>query len=124
MIRQLLQAGCPITLETPPRQQLSKTDAATLEQLAGDFAERGIEFSNTKPTHEASFIVIDQTSMTVFPGSPFAELATLSDRLGDDRPTVVRGAQLVQAVVSAAHAAGATQRGRTAELSRGPSRRG
>lgn len=122
VIRQLLQAGCPITLETPPRQQLSKTDAATLDELAREFPDSGIEFSNTKPAHEASFIVIDQTSMTVFPGSPFAELATLSDRLGDDRPTIVRGTEMVQSVVSAAHASVPTQRGRTAELSRGTTR--
>ncbi|MCT1477863.1 hypothetical protein [Microbacterium sp. p3-SID336] len=118
VMRQLLQAGSPITLETPPRQQLSKTDVATLDRLSREFPDGGIEFSDTKPAHEASFIVIDQTSMTVFPGGPFAELATLSDRFGDDRPTVVRGSERVQAVIAAAHGAAPTMRGRTAELSR------
>ena len=122
VVRQLLQAGCPITLETPPRQQLSKTDSATLDRLAGEFPDSGIEFSDTKPAHEASFIVIDQTSMTVFPGGPFAELATLSDRLGDDRPTIVRGSERVQAVIAAAHVAAPLARGRPAELSRGTRR--
>lgn len=122
VIRQLLRAGCPVTLETPPRQQLSKTDVATLDRLSGEFPDGGIEFSDTKPAHEASFIVIDQTSMTVFPGGPFAELATLSDRFGDDRPTIVRGPERVQAVIAAAHAAAPTMRGRTAELSRGTPR--
>lgn len=122
VIRQLLQAGCPITLETPPRQQLSKTDVVMLDRLAGEFPDSGIEFSDTKPAHEASFIVIDQTSMTVFPGGPFGELATLPDRLGDDRPTIVRGSERVQAVIAAAHVGAPTMRGRTAELSRGTRR--
>jgi hypothetical protein len=122
VLRQLLEAGCPITLETAPRQQLSKTDVATLERLAREFPDSGIDFSESKPAHEASFIVIDQTSMTVFSGSPFAELATLADRLGDDRPTIVRGSEQVQAVIAAAHAAAPMTRGRTAELLRGSSR--
>lgn len=119
VFRQLLEAGCPVTLETAPRQQLSKTDAATLDHLAREFPDSGIDFSESKPAHEASFIVIDQTSMTVFPGSPVAELATLADRLGDDRPTIVRGSERVQSVIAAAHATAPTPRGRTAELSRG-----
>lgn len=123
LIRQLLQAGCPVTFETPVRQNLSKNDAAMLDRLAAQFPDSGIEFSETKPTHEASFIVIDQSSMTVFPGGPFAELATLPDRLGDDRPTIIRGAQRVQAVISAAHVAAPTVRGSTAELSRRSPRR-
>lgn len=60
VFRQLLEAGRPITLETASRQQLSRADAATLDRLARGF-------------------VIDQTSMTMFPGSPFAELAARCD---------------------------------------------
>lgn len=118
VIRQLMAAGCPVTLETPPDVQLSKKDAVEIQHLKQELREAAIEFSPTKPPNEASFVVVDQASITVFPGSPFAGLTRMPDRLGDDRPTLVRGPQLVQAVIAHAHGELGTGRGRTAELSR------
>lgn len=119
ILQQMHAAGCPVTLETPSTQMMSRSDRVELEELKREFDESGFEFSQTKPAHEASFLVVDQSSATVFPGPPFPDLATLSDRLGDDRPTVIRGAQLVQAFMDNAHGPNETTRGRTAELSRG-----
>lgn len=119
ILRQLLESGCPVTFEVPSANRQAKVDSVTLARLKLEFSGDGIDFIESKPDHEASFVVFDRTSMTVFPGTPFSEVGVLHDRLGDDRPTIIRGTERVQAVISAAHAENPTARGRTAELSRG-----
>lgn len=118
VFRQLMEAGCPITLEVPSLHHLSRADAVSVDRVSHEFPDSGIDIVYKKPAHEASFVVVDQTSITVFPGSPFIELATVPDRIGDDRPTIIRGSGNVQSVLAIAHAEATTQRGRTAELSR------
>lgn len=118
LFRQLNAGGCPVTFETPPKSAMSKSDATELGHISDSLRDSGIEFVESKPANEASFIVIDQASVIIFPGSPFVDVATTSDRLGDDRPTMVRGVELVRAVIESAHGTVVTARGQTAEMSR------
>jgi len=114
LLKQVVSGGCPVTLETPPVENMTRADKAEINAVGDAFRDTALTFVTTKPANEASFIVFDGAAMTVFTGTPFIELVTTADRLGDDRPTLIQGAGRVSSITPSQRATG---RVRTSELS-------
>lgn len=106
LLRQVLAGGCPVTLETSSVEDLTRADQAEVATLTQDFRDAALTFATTKPAHEASFIVFDGTAMTVYAGTPFIELVTTANRLGDDRPTIIQGSGRLAAIPQSQRATG------------------
>lgn len=100
LLRQVLESGVGLTLKVP--SQMSKKSRAELDTLLQTLSDFDIDVEPSKPSHEASFIAVDNAWLTVFPGSPFNGIGDSPDRLGDDRPTLVRGSGVVAQVLAGA----------------------
>ncbi|MFT2690375.1 hypothetical protein [Clavibacter zhangzhiyongii] len=98
LLREVIANGCPITLESPPIDNLSRADKAELQVVREQLGGVGLTLKSTKPVQEASFIVFDNTAMAVFTGAPFIEAASIANRLGDDRPILIQGKEQVSLV--------------------------
>lgn len=97
ILSKLLASGVSVGFETPAQKlSLSKVEHANFLAALEGLGGYAVDHEQTKPDHEANFILIDSMAGYVFAGSPFAELATLPERFGDDRATSLFGSDVVE----------------------------
>ena len=101
-IDRLLTSGVVVTFECLA-DHMGKTDLYELKLVEEAFAGRGLEITPSKPDGEANFVSIDGYVLFAHSGNPFAGIRGSSSRLGEDRPTVVRGEAEVAAFLGNIH---------------------
>jgi hypothetical protein len=101
-IDRLLTSGVVVTFECLA-DHMGKADSSELKMLEDAFAGRGLVVTPSKPEGEANFVSIDGYVLFAHSGNPFAGIRSSSARLGEDRPTVIRGDEEVAAFLAYAH---------------------
>lgn len=106
-IDRLLKSGVLVTFECLS-DHMAKVDLRELELLEEAFSDRGLAITPTKPDGEANFVSIDGFVLFVYASNPFTGLGVANSRLGDDRPTVIRGEAEVAAFLAHVHGVNAS----------------